>query len=124
MPSLEPDHFPQPRDGLHLRSSKNPIMRIAAAIAGQSWMRSSGPGLICEWSAAVPWFWRSSRPHSRNRTRPVSSSWVAPTSFMRLWAGRFRPSGDSRIWRMLQRTLASTSTPCASIVSGVNTAME
>jgi hypothetical protein len=49
MPSLEADHFPSLRDGLHLWSSKNPFMQIAGTITGQSRVRSSDLGLIREW---------------------------------------------------------------------------
>jgi hypothetical protein len=48
MLSLEADHFPSLRDGLHLWSLKNAFMQIAGTITGQSRVRSSDLGLICE----------------------------------------------------------------------------
>ena len=48
MLSLEADHFPSLRDGLHLWSSKNAFMQIAGTITGQSRVRSSDLGLISE----------------------------------------------------------------------------
>ena len=49
MLSLEADHFPSLRDGLHLWSLKNAFMQIAGTITGQSRVRSSDLGLIREW---------------------------------------------------------------------------
>ena len=44
----------------------------------------------------------------RNRTRPVSISYTAPTIFIRPSATLACPSGESRIWRTVHRTLLST----------------